>query len=178
MRYNLIEFSKNEIKELMIQEINLDILESKIYLSNRLTEKGKKEYPELLKTSILENNLNYLITELDNDNRISIFETYTDKNGSIKTRKTPHNTSEILAENELNRYYIRAVCLYAINNNIENIIVYRAKFSENPNMESENKIGQKINAILLLNDLRKNIGIDTFLGVPSNVNSGLSVKLD
>jgi hypothetical protein len=55
--------------------------------------------------------------------------------------------------------------------------VYRARYSENPRYESEQKIGSFVDAEKLLADLRNNIGIDTHLGVPGGPNSGLSVEL-
>ena len=87
----------------------------------------------------------------------------------------PRNAPLTLAEGEFNRFYIRALCKFAIYNN-KKIRVYRAKTVSNPRIESEEKIGQILDANCLLNDLRQNVGIDTFLGLPS-VNSGLSIEI-
>ena len=47
----------------------------------------------------------------------------------------------------------------------------------NPRPESEAKIGKTIAPQSLLDDLRKNIGVEPALGLPPGPNSGLSVKL-
>lgn len=82
----------------------------------------------------------------------------------------------MLAEGEFNRYYIRALCLRAIEEG-KKLKVYRAKEVGNPRSESAVKIGQEVDSQLLLADLRKNIGIDTCFGLPAGPNSGLSVRL-
>ncbi len=82
----------------------------------------------------------------------------------------------MLASGEFNRFYMRGLCLHAINNNYS-IVVYRAKYSINPRPNSEEKIGMTVLAKTLLQDLRSNIGIDTFLRLPAGSNSGLSIKL-
>jgi hypothetical protein len=50
------------------------------------------------------------------------------------------------------------------------------RFFHNPRPESEQKIITFVNPSALLNDLRKNIGLETHLGI-GNAGSGLSVKL-
>ncbi|MDR0571967.1 MAG: hypothetical protein LBG48_03915 [Rickettsiales bacterium] len=49
MTIDLVDFSKSDIKNLMIEEINFDITNGKIYISGRLSERGKKDYIDLLK---------------------------------------------------------------------------------------------------------------------------------
>jgi hypothetical protein len=87
------------------------------------------------------------------------------------------NAHEMLAEGEFNRFYIRGVCLRAIEEGAFEVIVYRAKMAEHARAESEQKIGQRIAAEALLRDLRAHPGLDTALGLPPGPNSGLSVHL-
>jgi len=82
----------------------------------------------------------------------------------------------VLTEGEFNRYYMRGLCKYAIDNNIGKLEVYRAKHVDNPRAESEMKIGERICANQLLNDLRVN-KTGTELGLPPGPNSGLSIRL-
>jgi len=89
----------------------------------------------------------------------------------------PSDAANTLAEGEFNRFYLRALWLKAINNNITHLTIYRAKSVMDPRPESELKINTSINAKQLLNDLRTNIGVDTALGLPPGPNSGLSAKL-
>ncbi len=89
----------------------------------------------------------------------------------------PLNASTMLCEGEFNRFYIRAVCLKAINLNQELITVYRARESANPRSTSIELENTTFSAKDLLNDLRVNIGVDTAFGLPPGPNSGMSVKL-
>jgi hypothetical protein len=87
------------------------------------------------------------------------------------------NAHEMLAEGEFNRFYIRALCLRAIEDGVSEVIVYRAKDVEHARSESQQKIGSRVAAELLLRDLRTHVGVDTALGLPPGPNSGLSVHL-
>jgi hypothetical protein len=87
------------------------------------------------------------------------------------------NAHEMLAEGEFNRFYIRGLCVRALADGIDEVVVYRAKAVQNARSESEGKIGQRVSADALLVDLRLHKGVDTALGLPPGPNSGLSVHL-
>ncbi len=91
--------------------------------------------------------------------------------------KVASNAAEMLAEGELNRFFIRGlcICMTAADVNAE-VEIYRAKEVEKPRSESQMRIGKRVRASALLNDLRQNIAVDTALGVPAGPNSGLSVR--
>ncbi len=88
----------------------------------------------------------------------------------------PITAAETLAEGEFNRFYIRGVCRAVLANEQHEVEVYRAKAVAQPRPESQAKIGTRVNAATLLDDLRHNVGVDTALGVPAGPNSGLSVR--
>jgi hypothetical protein len=79
---------------------------------------------------------------------------------------------ETLADSEFNRYYIRGLCLYALERQVPYIITYRAKQVSNP----ISPVGVQIAPHDLLEDLRTHKE-QTELGVPSNPNSGISAML-
>jgi hypothetical protein len=83
----------------------------------------------------------------------------------------------MLAEGEFNRFYIRALCMSAMEDGVTELVVYRAKAVQSARSESERKIGQAVSPGALLNDLRARPGVDTALGLPAGPNSGLSVRL-
>ena len=87
------------------------------------------------------------------------------------------NAHQMLAEGEFNRFYIRALCVRASEDNNVEVIVYRAKAVENARSASQQMIGQRMSAEALLHDLRSSPGVDTALGLPPGPNSGLSVRL-
>jgi hypothetical protein len=96
--------------------------------------------------------------------------------GGYTTAKVPTNSREMLAEGEFNRYYIRAICRIAIEEQVS-LEIYHAKSVHSPRTESQQKIGQTVNPSTLLTDLRSHIEVDTALGLPAGPNSGLSVRL-
>tara|TARA_R110002020_G_scaffold179235_2_gene372376 strand:+ start:120 stop:629 length:510 start_codon:yes stop_codon:yes gene_type:complete len=156
------------IREKMISEINSDIQNHKLYISTRLNEEGKLNFPDLLKKSAL----NETEKELS-ENLQEFFNLKEEVNGKLK--KVPSNASVLLSQSEFDRFYIRAVCLEAIKKGDEVVEVYRARDSSWSRAESEALIGTQINASELLTDLRDNIGVAPRL-LPE-INSGLSVKL-
>lgn len=87
------------------------------------------------------------------------------------------NAHQMLAEGEFNRFYIRALCLRAIEDEHPQVVVYRAKAVTNARSASEQMIGQNMPAEAVLRDLRERPGVDTALGLPPGPNSGLSVRL-
>lgn len=156
----------------MLREYALDMQNNSVYISNRLNKAGIIAYPHLLKKTIESYDDTYLATIILADGLLNAYE----KRNSTNV-KVPYNANATLAEGEFNRFYLRGLCLYATENGIENVVIYRARESSQPRPESEAKIGKFIKATDLLRDLRKNIATDVALGIPSGVNSGLSAKL-
>ncbi len=62
------------------------------------------------------------------------------RRNSAKPAKVPHTAPDTLAEGEFNRYYCRAVCRRAMDEN-SRVVVYRAKEVDNPRLSSERMIG-------------------------------------
>jgi hypothetical protein len=174
MKLNLVDL--NKVRDIMLKEVESDIGNGDLYISSRLSPSGKIDYPDLLKISIQNHDSIWLATQLLLNFRMSTHESRKTKNVATQVR-IPIGANETLAEGEFNRFYIRGLCIYAIQNKVQSLTVYRAKSSLNPRQESLMKIGTSVDPIILLNDLRSNTGIDTALGLPAGPNSGLSVKL-
>lgn len=158
------------VKEKMLSEVEMDISNGILYTSGRFNDTGIKQYPIFLKDSIKsgsEEVLEALIVDNDCLNETEI------SNG--KSKKVPSNAAQLIAQSEFNRFYIRAVCLEAIENGIDDVEIYRARQSSWSRPESEAKIGNKINPKALLEDLRVSIGVEP--KILPDVNSGLSVKI-
>ena len=160
----------------MLAEIDSDIAHGRLFDSPRLNAVGKQKYPTLLKEAAEKHDDTWLANELRNGNNFNATEQRNTKNG-IVTAKVPVTAPETLAEGEFNRFYLRGLRLRAINERKSGLIVYRAKQVNDPRPESQAKIGSSIDPNRLLSDLRSNVGIDTFLGLPAGPNSGLSAKL-
>ena len=164
----------DKTRQMMEKEMNLDLTQGRLYLSRRLNESGRNTYPSLLQSAIKAGNERTLATTLVSK-FFNIKEVRTIKNVPISAT-VPITANKTLAEGEFNRFYMRGLCVRAIEEN-RSLKVYRAKQVNNPRIESEQMMGKDIDPKALLEDLRTNIGIDTFPGLPKGPNSGLSVEL-
>jgi hypothetical protein len=108
---------------------------------------------------------------------MSAFEQRRKRKGGFTSAKAPINASNTLAEGEFNRFYVRGLCLRAIENGIAELEVYRDKSVRQPRLESEAMIGKRIPAQALLNDLKQSPGVEPALGLPPGPDSGLTVRL-
>ena len=166
------------VRTLMLNEFNLDLEPRRIYESPRLTPIGREHWDYLLKNAIESGDDNTLAYELLRGHYLRDSEIKHSSRGKPYTANiNKPAAAEMLAEGEFNRYYIRAVALLAINSNVTSLEIYRAKPVNQPRPESLRRTGHLVNAQSLLTDLRKNIGVDTALGVPAGPNSGLSVRI-
>lgn len=164
-------------RELMLEEVNFDEERNNLYLSTRLSAQGLSIYPNLLKEAIKNGNDGTLEAALKG---LGIFNpTFPRKNpkGGMSNVKMPTNAAQMLAEGEFNRFYIRGLCLRALEKGISEVVGYRAKDVRVPRPESIGIIGKTFDAQKVLEDNRANVGKDTVLGVPLGPNSGLSARL-
>jgi hypothetical protein len=165
-----------DARPFMLAEIRADIAAGKLFLSPRLSPTGLKEYPNLLIQAVQSQNDTWLSTQLRTPGYFNSTEQRKLKTGLISA-KIPSNAPDMLAEGEFNRFYIRGVCLLAIEKGTQLVEVYRAKQVSNPRPESQRLIGTEVNSNALLTDLRANIGLDTIFRLPPGPNSGLSVRM-
>jgi len=102
-------------------------------------------------------------------------ETRKTKTGKVINAGVPVSAPETLAEGEFNRYDARGLCARAIAEGIDEAVVYRGKDVQNPCIESQYKIEQRVKAKNLLEDLRRSLGVEPALGIPLGPNSGLTI---
>jgi hypothetical protein len=161
----------------MIAEIDRDMKAGTLYLSDNLSKQGCTDYPTLLRaaadsgsdTTLAEALLKCLNSH-EKPRRL--------KSGEYsKPPVMRSNAHEMLADGEFNRFYMRALCLRAIEDGIKEVVVYRAKEVANARSASEQMIGKRMSTEALLNDLRTHPGVDTALGLPPGPNSGLCICL-
>jgi hypothetical protein len=161
----------------MLEELEYDVKNGKLYLSPRLSEQGRKDYEDLLRHAIRDGGTDTtLADDLRSSGRLRASEEREKRGGGVIIARVPVTAPETLAEGEFNRFYIRGLCRRALEDGIPELVVYRAKEVTNPRPESQEKIGTRISAEDLLEDLRAHTGVDTALGLPGP-NSGLSVRL-
>jgi hypothetical protein len=175
MALTLLNFD-NDIRRLMLNEIDADIAACTLFISPRLSARGIQDYPQLLKDAVARGNDDWLEAQINQFGRLNLTEEKKKPKGGYTTARVPSNAAEVIAVGEFNRFYLRALCITALALGIPALVIYRARFSANPRPESEAKIGTFIEATQLLADLRNNIGVEPAMGLPM-VNSGLSAKL-
>jgi hypothetical protein len=167
------------IRQLMVEELNLDISLNKLYQCKRLTSFGLQDWPGALKASFETSNEVWLTGWLSEPGRLETSESYTVKEVT-RLRQVPITAAQTFAEGEFNRFYIGAVCRQAIRLKSGVVTAYRARFSANPRSESVAIDGTEFSAESVLTDFRENTsvdGISTALGLPAGPNSGMSVRL-
>jgi hypothetical protein len=159
----------------MVDEFNFDVNSGTIYFSKRFTLEGEKFYQNEMVGHLTNGTDDTLSEALKN---ADCFKTHEERKTTkgISLVKVPETASQTFSEGEYNRFYIRGLCLRAIDEK-KQICVYRARYSENPRAESEALVGQYFDSSKLLADLRNNIGIDTALGLPPGPNSGLTIEM-
>jgi len=159
------------VRKYSLEEIENDIANDKIYISERLRKDKKQDYIELLKKQMENGDVDGFCKSI----RPLLADKYLSKSGRILS--VPSDAHLTLGEGEFNRFYIRGLCVYAIKQNIDYLQIYRSKSVTVSRFGSDEKIGQLISAKFALSDLRNNVGVDTILGIPSGPNSGLSLRL-
>jgi hypothetical protein len=158
-----------EVRQHMLAEINQDIADDVLVKSKRFTEDGAVGYPPLLRSAAVEYNEGWLAERLKGS-----FNATELSAGKIKAVR--HDAHILFAQNEFNRFYCRAICLYALANPNHNVRIYRARQSKVPRAESEAKLSQTPDAAIVLKDLRDHLGTDVEFGLPE-IYSGLSLEL-
>lgn len=172
MALNLLNLN-DIIRKLMHHEVEYDAQRGKIFLSPRLNRTGQITYLAKLKHAIESQDAAWLAEQLHG--YFDSIELRNSKKGTI-TADIPNNANEMIAESEFNRFYMRALCLFAIEKEIKHLIVYRTKHGSSTNPTSKVKVGSSIDPQKLLNDLRENVGRKTRIGL-GEPSSSLSVRL-
>ncbi len=166
-------------RQLMLDEVEYDVSHNQLHISPFLSGQGQRDYVNLLRDALQNGNDESLAQSLREHRRIlRTLPRRNPKSGGYSITATPENAAQVLAESEFNRYYIRALARRAIEDGIQELVIYRAKPVSNPRPESESRIETSLPPEDLLEDLRSHPGDEPpVLGVPAGPNSGLSVRL-
>lgn len=168
----------DDTRRYMLEEIELDEKNGTSYLSKRLHEAGCERWPTILRDAAASGTDDSLATAIRRDDCLRTHMPRAKRGGGGYTMvAVPVNAPETLAEGEFNRFYIRALCRYALEKGISHLIGYRARYSENPRSSSEAAVGASFDPEALLEDLRSSQGDETQLKMPGGPNSGISLRL-
>lgn len=165
-------------RQLMLAEMDFDIANNQLHISPLLSGQGQRDYPNLLREALQSGNDDTLAESLRAHRRLIRTLPRRKPTGGYSIAAAPENAAQVLAEGEFNRYYIRALARRALEDNIPELVVYRARPARSPRPESEARVETAVSPAELLEDLRAHPGDEPpRLGVPSGPNSGLSVRL-
>jgi len=160
----------------MLSEFEGDVRARRTYASKRFTDRGHAIHQDALREAIVDGNDQTLAERLQSQGAFAAYETSHTKNGKQYQKAVPWDAHITYAEGEFNRYYVRAICLRAIDGG-HAIEVMRAKDVESPRSASTALIGTRPPAAQLLEALRTDFRVDNAFGIPPGPNSGLTVKL-
>lgn len=162
-------------RDLMIDEFNEDSRSQTVYVGKRLNESGEQTYLVALTKALRSGTPGTLQREMEPVPGTLWIPAIMARNGRRST--TPRTAAQTLAEGEFNRYYMRALCLRAIEEGDGRVTVRRAKAVANPRSDPFVRVseGDVLDATAVLEDIRRHPGEDTALGVPRGPNSGLSL---
>ena len=164
-------------RQLMLDEMELDISQNKLMISPYLSGQGVRDYPQLLRQAIESGSDDSLAAALGQQRRLLRSYTRRTPGHGYSVVSVPNNAAEVVAESEFNRYYIRALALRAIESGVPELVVVRARPAEQPRARSEELVETTLKPADLLEDLRSHPGETPSLGVPAGPGSGLSVRL-
>ncbi|HSM55122.1 MAG TPA: hypothetical protein VK879_03125 [Candidatus Sulfomarinibacteraceae bacterium] len=164
-------------RHLMLDEVEHDEARNELHISPYLSGQGIRDYPQLLKDAIHDGDEETLASALRARRRIARTAHRRRPTGGYTIVTVPSTAAEMIAYEAFNRYYIRALCRRAIEDGIEELVVYRARPVEEPRPQSEELIESAVDPEALLNDLRQHMGDEPKMGIPGGPNSGISVRL-
>jgi len=167
----------NGVREAMLKEVAEDIRSGRLYQSRYFTAAGKDAWPKLLTEAVGSKGPDWLVEQLRNSRFwLQSYEKATPSGGRTQA-KVPVTAPETMANGEFSRFYFRGLSVIAMQSG-QLLRVVRVAEVARPRKGSEEKLGMTVSPTELLDDLRVNLVIDTFLGVPAGPNSGLGVELE
>lgn len=166
----VFENLNEKTRALMLRELDRDTMLGTLFLDARLQENSREGYFELLHEA-LSRGTPESFSEAILDQQL-LKETETRDLGEKQIQAKISNIAHYnIGEGEFNRYYMRAICLIAIENAWDEVEVYRAKQVSKPRPASAGRMKAKE----LLDHLRStNISVQASFPGP---NSGRSVRL-
>lgn len=168
---------EQSVRQYMLEEIEMDVGNGSIYISNYLNESGCAMWPDLLRSAASDGDDDSLASALTQNGCLKTHTERRKPKGGFTLAAVPYTAHETMGEGEFNRYYTRGLCRYAIANGIARLQVYRAKAVENPRPASQEKIGLLVDPSIVLDDLRTTQGVEPALGLPPGPNSGLTLRI-
>lgn len=156
-------------RELMLDELELDIATGKLYASRRAIRGSEASYIKSLRNAFSAGDADTLIGELESS---GIFANNQSDGKAVNVRAA----AEALGDGQFIAYYVRAVCRRALDEG-RAVEIYRGENTMQHRPQSDALIGVRPNPADLLAELRNASDEPWKFSAVGKVNSGLSVKL-
>lgn len=165
-----------DTRRFMQEELERDLQGGTLVLSERLSRRGQDDFVTLLRQAVDDPNGSdeALARQLGSGGRIEAFEPQRGQSRRIGRVKMASDAHEVLAEYEFNRLYMRAICLRALAQGEMQVRVYRARAAVSQKHRSAHLEDRLLPAAAVLEDLRRNAGRETRIGL-GRPRSGLSL---
>jgi hypothetical protein len=167
----------NPTRHFMLEEIDMDVANGTIYISNYLNPQGCESWPRILRTAAESGNDDSLAANIVSDRCLKTHVERAKPKGGFTVAAVPYTAHETMGEGEFNRYFARGLCRRAIEEGIPLLEVYRAKPVNEPRAASQAKLGTLVDPRAILADLRATQGVEPALGLPPGPNSGLTLRI-
>lgn len=164
-------------RRFMIEEIDMDVANGTIYVSNYLNAQGCERWPDMLRQAAQTGTDDSLANAIRSDNCLKQQVERKKPKGGYTMAAVPVTAHQTMGEGEFGRYYARGLCRRAIDEGIPEFEVYRAKAVMEPRPGSQAKIGLRVDPATILADLRQTQGVEPALGLPPGPNSGLTLRI-
>lgn len=162
------EHLNERVRAHMVEELDLDLEGGRgVYISKRFNERGRELWPELLREALAHG------TDISLEEALWANDCFKFHHKGSRVAETAGQT---LAEDQFNRYYLRALCRIAQEDGIGQVEVIRAGHVSQPRFSSNALIGALLDVGPLLESLRSN-HVSKALGLRPGANSRLSARL-
>ncbi|MDP9055907.1 MAG: hypothetical protein M3N34_01045 [Pseudomonadota bacterium] len=102
------------VRKFMLDEIEMDIANGSIYVSNYLNEIGCTSWPDLLRAAAKDGKDDSFSQAIRDNGCLKTHVERKKPKGGYAIVAVPYTAHETMAEGEFNRFYTRGLCLYAI----------------------------------------------------------------
>lgn len=186
---NAYENLDEDTRRWMLAEFDEDERAGRVHLNPLLTDRGRKEFPWLMREAIQHHDDVWLANGLLKPGIVRVEMADSEALGR-SVSELPGSVVESLAADEFNRYYSRGVCrrvlesglggqveIYKISTGANLHLTYPVEGVASDEHSREPEFGGAIDAEYLLAELRKDPDAETGEALPGAPGSGLSVRL-
>lgn len=163
-------------RRFMVLEFDADVASGRLYRSPQLTDEGQRDYRRLLRDALADGTVASFAQALVDGVAVR-------PRGRWLQSKVPPPADWVaeaasdLAEREFHRFYLRGLCLRALDEGVTALVIYRAKPARRGRASADSMIGTHITSASLLEDLRSAFTDWPPNGLPQCRDPGLSVRL-